>query len=385
MAKRLKVLHLITNSGQYENFSLIAEHTDYSQFELTVASLEPAGRLQTDLLGTPLSTHSFNAYRRDYPKTVFNVASYLRKNRIDILQTHLFDASIVGLIAAKMAKTPISIFTGHHSHEIPLHGNRLPLFADNLSSRFLSDYIIAPSAHMKGIFEKSAKVPSGKIAVVHHGFDLSYWNPEQADGSRIKSEFNLQGRTVIGAVGRLYWIKKYDLLLRAFAKASERFSDVSLLIVGDGIDRLKLQREARELGIAEKVVFTGLRSDRLELYSSMDFFVHPSLEESFGMVIIEALAMGKPVISTKVGISPDIIKSSVNGLLIERDSEEELRDALFTMLELKGRWKEMSSSARRSAQPFAAENMVRGYEENYKRWFLERTRSARGYKFQEAG
>src|SRR5205085_351513 len=124
----IRILHFISNSHPSSYFPLIARHTDRERFVMYVASLGCAGGLQRDLREFGISTFAMGADQRtDYPTATLRLARWLRRHRIDVIHTHLFEASLVGLIAAKLARTELAIFTGHHSHEVPLH-NRRALF-----------------------------------------------------------------------------------------------------------------------------------------------------------------------------------------------------------------------------------------------------------------
>src|SRR4051812_34898216 len=125
MDRRVRVLHLISDAGPHPYFGLIGAHTDRRRFDVGVASVGPAGALQADVgrFGLPASTPNATG-RRAYPRALLTLAGRLRRDRVDVLQTHLLDASVVGLLAARLARTPVSILTAHHSHEIPLQRRR---------------------------------------------------------------------------------------------------------------------------------------------------------------------------------------------------------------------------------------------------------------------
>src|SRR5207248_3024805 len=138
----------------------------------------PAGPLQEQMRACRLRSFALNcASRAHYPRAIIQLAAWLRRERVDIVQTHLFEASLVGLAAARLAGTPLAILTGHHSHEIPLHRRRLLLGVDRLASRWLAHYIMAPSVDMKEIFIRDEGVPAEKIVVLPYGFDLARWRP----------------------------------------------------------------------------------------------------------------------------------------------------------------------------------------------------------------
>jgi glycosyltransferase involved in cell wall biosynthesis len=168
---------------------------------------------------------------------------------------------------------------------------------------------------------------------------------------------------VFGSIGRLYWIKNQEALVRAFATATSDEPDAVLLLVGGG-DDTEIRALAGSLGIGDRVLLAPRRGDVPELLAAMDVFVHPALAESFGMVIVEAMAMGLPIVSTPVGIAPEALSEGV-GVLARNGSVEGLEEALAAILDRRESWPTMSREAGRRAQAFRADQMVKAYEALY--------------------
>src|SRR4029077_7146574 len=117
-------------------WSLIADLTDRSRFELAFGSLGPRGSLHDELEARGLLTFALGCRgRRAYPSAAFRLARWLRRWRADVVQTHLLDACLVGLTAARLAGTPLGVLTGHHSHEIPVAPSWRTFWADSLCTR----------------------------------------------------------------------------------------------------------------------------------------------------------------------------------------------------------------------------------------------------------
>jgi glycosyltransferase involved in cell wall biosynthesis len=369
----LKVLHLITGNARSPYLCAIADHTDRSRFEVIVGSLAGEGPLHEEMRAKKVRTVALGCETRArYPLAVWRLARWLRRERADVLQTHLFDASLVGLVAARLAGTPVAVFTGHHSHEVPMYRKRLPLWLDALCARWLAHWISAPSAQMKEMLVENQGAPASKIVVLPYPFELARIAPRPAGTrERIRAELGLGGGPVVGAIGRLFWVKNYPCLLRAFARVAAQFPAVKLLVIGDGAERERLRQECAERGIAGRVVFAGYRADVLDVLEVLDVFVHPSLAESFGQVIVEAFALGKPVVSTDVGIARDLVRDGLNGFLVPPGDADALARALETLLRSPQCWAGMGEEGRLAVQQFAAERMVRQYEEHYVKWLAK--------------
>ena len=283
--------------------------------------------------------------------------------RAPVLQSHLVDGSLVGLTAARLAHTPMAVFTAHHSHELPFHGRKL-IWADRLCAGPLSDLVIAPSAQVRETLVALAHVRESKVAVVHHGFDLAAFDPTRTTGASMRSELGLDGKLVIGSIGRLYELKNYPALVTAFSNVLSEMPEGQLVIVGPG-DPTPLLDLARGLGIAAHVTVTGPRHDVPDVLAAFDAFVHPALAESFGMVIIEAMASAKPVVTTRVGIAPEVVRDGETGVLCDGNSPEALTAGLQELLALRPRWGDLGQAARRCVRGFSAEAMARAYNDLY--------------------
>jgi glycosyltransferase involved in cell wall biosynthesis len=256
--------------------------------------------------------------------------------------------------------------TAHHSHELPFHGRRL-LWPERLCAGPLSDHIIAPSREVARTLMSLVRVPENKIEIVHHGFDLDRLDPRKIDGARVRRELGLDGKLVFGAIGRIYRLKNYAALIEAFATGLGAVPQTCLVIVGPG-DRRPLSSLASTLGIGDRVFLIGPRSDVPDVLAAFDAFVHPAIAESFGMVIVEAMAMGRPVLSTPVGIAREVITPPQNGLLSASPEPEALAVGLRALLELRPRWAEIGAAARRRVEGFTAEAMAKRHQELYVRW-----------------
>jgi glycosyltransferase involved in cell wall biosynthesis len=365
------VVHVISDAGPHPYFRTLIEADPRDRRRLTVGCVGPAGHLQAEMAELGVETFALGARSRaSYPRAVARLARILRARGAQIVQTHLVDGSLVGLAAARLARTPVAVFTAHHSHELPFHGARLR-WADRACAGPLSDHVIAPSREVARTLSRLAGARADKIEVVHHGFDLERLDPARVSGDRVRAELGLDGALVFGSIGRLYRLKDQAALLRAFAAALAYAPDTRLLVVGAG-DREPLAALAQQLGIVDRVVFAGARADVPSVLAALDAFVHPALAESFGMVIVEAMAMGRPVLSTPVGIAPEVIESGATGVLARATGTDALADGLRELVALRPRWGELGASARARVAGFTARGMADAYEALYERWLAEK-------------
>jgi glycosyltransferase involved in cell wall biosynthesis len=359
-----RVVHVISTAGPHPYFHTLIADGGAEREGLMVGCVGPAGALQADMMQLGVETFALGARSRAaFPVVVARLARILVAHRTDIVQTHLVDGCLVGLAAAKLARVPVTIMTAHHSHELPFHGRRLR-WPDKLCAGPLSDHIIAPSENVAQTMIGYLGIPRNKIEVIHHGFDLERLDPTRVSGDEVRREFDLVGKLVFGAIGRLYWLKNHAALVRAFSRAAP--ADAVLVIVGPG-DPAPLQELARQLGVRERVVLTGPRADVPELLAAFDVFVHAAIAESFGMVIVEAMAMGKPILSSPVGIAPELVGDGT-GVLSGSARASDLAVAVERLMNLRDDWSAMGGAARASAEGFTANRMASEYARRYERW-----------------
>ncbi len=276
------------------------------------------------------------------PKDLFSIWKVFREmHRFgpDIVHTHTAKAGTVGRLAAFAYKwlTPGSVilrprklrvihtFHGHVFHSY--YGKAktsIFLFIEKLLARFATDRIITiTDQQLKEINDDFGVGRAERSSVIPLGIDLSALGPGQDTRSTIRAEFGIKDdEFLIGFVGRLTEIKNISMFLQAAkncldnAGAYERFRFV---IVGDGHLREALEKETQDLGIAERVIFAGNRNDIPAVYSALDLVALTSLNEGTPLSLIEAMAAGKPVISTAVGGVVDLlgpVEERSNGLAI---------------------------------------------------------------------
>ena len=334
---------------------------------MQVGSLDRADGLQDGLQDMGVPTFALGAKgRRSYPLATLRLAVRLRREKIDVLHTHLLEASLVGLLAARLARTKLAIFTGHHSHEVPLHRRRLLFEVDRLAARWLADVVISPSSEMRDTFIDVYGCRPDHVEVIEHGIDLSRFDPEATSGAKVRSELGLADKLVFGAISKHFWIKNLDTLVRAFSVIAMRHPDAHLVVLGIG-DSSSLARLVNGLGLDRQVSLLPPRSDVPEVLASFDVFVHPALAESFGLAIVEAMAMRRPVVTTCVGIAGDIVDDGVSGILIPGTDADSLIDALSRALDCREHWPTIGAEARRRALMFTPERWVEAHGRLYER------------------
>ena len=241
---------------------------------------------------------------------------------IDVIQAHSFyPAGTASLRLSREFNIPL-VVTEHNSLVLreKIHPKRISALRDVVEHS--GKFICVSEALKKAV--KNLTNTEKEILVIPNSVDSSL-------------EFiNRKAQDVITfvSVGNLISGKRFDLTLRAFAKAKESIEDARLLIVGDGVLREELIKLSKNLGISSAVTFTGRvsREEIGKIYNEAHIFVLPSDAETFGVVYIEALACGCPVIATRNGGAEEIVNED-RGILVDKDDEKQLSDAMVSMYE----------------------------------------------------
>lgn len=362
------LLHLAQDSDTSGFFPQLAVWHDRGRFRMIFGTL---GRMDPRVR-THMEAHDVQcldcacATRSAYPRGLARLVGFLRGQRIDILHTHLFDPSAVGLTAGLLAHTPSRVMTRHYSDYHTRIDRPIHVGVDRLCTR-MAHRVIAVSQHTADHMIAEERAPSEKIRVVHNGIDFNRVRVSTADAvPRLRAELGLEGKRVVLMAARMHPEKGYEDLLAVLPVVRVRVPDLAVLIAGTGPFQSRYNALSASLGLQGCVRFLGFRDDLPDLMATSDIVVLPSTAEAFGLVIVEALYLGVPVVATRVGGIAEIIDHEVDGLLVPPGDRNALAGALARMLEDGALRRRLAGAGReRVAARFAFEHMVRKYEHVY--------------------
>jgi len=215
----------------------------------------------------------------------------------DVLHSHMVHANIFARLLRLAVKIPRLICTAHNTNE----GNKLRTLAYRLTDS-LADISTSVSQDAVYAFLKKGACKPGRIIAVHNGIDTHRFHFDEYARKEKRATLRLNDHTpLLLAVGRLTEAKDYSNMLQAFSLITNLVVQPRLAIVGVGELGPQLEKEAEKLGVSDRVHFLGLRRDIPELMSAADLYVMSSAWEGLPLVIGEAMACEKPVVSTTVG------------------------------------------------------------------------------------
>lgn len=371
--RKIRVFYLIpslrTGGAELQLLTLV-RGLDKSRFAVSVAVFYDGGFEQKlkEIAGVRLirlgKKHRFDLV------PLFRLLRELGRYPQDILHAFNLSARFIGLLCGKLVHVPIVVLAERTDRPIVTSfGSRLYSRLDGLALR-LADYVIANS---RGGFRFALRrgVRSERVSVIPNGVDRQRLLPKRS-ADEMRSLLKLPKESfVIGMLGRLEPSKEPERFLAVFEAVARSDASVRGLVVGDGSSAERLQRKAQQLQLGDRLLFVGRQEEPADFLQIMDVLVHPSLgAEGCPNAVLEAMAMGIPVIAGRTNGAAEIIESEMSGILVE---SADVNAWAETILRLRNdhemrRW--LGENARRRvARDFSAETMVAAHAELYEQWY----------------
>jgi len=301
-------------------------------------------------------------------KPIRQLEKIIKKNNIDLVHSQGARADFFARIAGKMAGVQHNLCT----IQMPVEGldvrpwkKIIYRLFDRLSERFVIKFIVV-SDSLRTTLIKQRGIPEPKVVRIYNGIEWDQYKPN-ADCSSSRKKWNIsQESPVIGAIGRMVWQKGFEFLIRAIPEVIQAVPDAKFLFVGDGPLANELRAFSREHGVRDKIIFTGFRNDINEILAAIDLLAVPSLLEGFPMVTLEAMAMAKPIIATRIDGVIEQISDGENGLLVPPKDHEALTESILKLIQDKELSERLGRLARKKVeQEFSVEKMVAETEKVY--------------------
>jgi glycosyltransferase involved in cell wall biosynthesis len=383
--EKIKVIHIITRldmGGSAQNTLLTVSNHDPKRYSVRLikgssgesAMTEDESQLVKDRLADARKKgveviNIPSLLRRISPLNdliaLISIFQLLHQSKPDIVHTHTSKAGILGRLAAWMARVPIIIHTPHghvfYGH-FPKSLSRMFLHIENLLGRITHHHIALTPQEGNDYLNSGVSTPSN-TSVIHSGVDVHRFNEGAKERTKKRKELGIPPDSlVVGYVGWLIPIKGVTNLVNAMARVAEQHPKSLLVVVGKGDDKgeeeMRLKEQVASLGLADRVRFLGWRSDVDEIMGCFDVFVLPSLNEGMGRVLVEAMAGGLPIVASRVGGIPDLVKNGQNGLLVPPKDASALEKAICDLFADKKKRKRMGKAGKKMCRQYSAEAMV---------------------------
>jgi len=358
---KIKCLHLVEDfkiGGLERVVETIYNGLDRNCFEPYIWCIAGGGDLADQFIrdGKALRVLGFRSYHR--PLNIFKLAFLIRRNNFQIVHTHAYFAGTMGRIAAFLAGTPVIL---NHVHTTYWDFKSRNIIIERMLSK-VSDCIICCSDFVRKFVIAKECIPPAKTITIYNGVNDLYG--EYGPSKDVK---NNKKTVRLIVVASLVENKGHLSLLQAFGKLVQIRPDLELCVIGEGPLRDSLEQTATALGICQQVFFLGIRKDVLKLMAEADIAVLPSLyREGLNLSIIEAMSMAKPVVTTNVGGTRELIEDGVNGFLAQPGNVDELAEKLNLLAGNQELRLKMGAAGRRIfKEKFTASIMIREIESLY--------------------
>lgn len=296
------------------------------------------------------------------PKIFAELVKTLRREKFDIIHTHLLQATIVGQFAARLAKNSKQILTRHYTDDALTN----PPYVLRLEHRALklADKLTAVSEAVRADMLK-AGVDGDKIELIYNGVDLEKFDRKLDEAEDTILPFE-NDDYIIGNIGN-FWARKGQAdLIRALPKILARFPKTRIVFIGEETEETDLKKLATELKISEKIFFAGFQENVVSFLKKFDLYVHPSRQEPFGIAVLEAMAARKCVVATDVGGVPEIVVSEKTGYLVPSKNPDRLAETIVKAIGQKSLTAEMGNAGRQRVENvFSIDASVKQYEKLY--------------------
>lgn len=324
--KKINVAHVVgslTYGGAENQVIKLLNGLDPVRFEKHLITFSSGRSELRSLLSPSVKTHNLNLSGLKSLLGIVTMSVLLKRERIHIVQSHMYHVNLYSVLAARLAGVPVVVTTEHGKNSWKRNHHRV------IERRVISPLASIRIAVSNDILETRVqmdRIPAGKMIVVPNCVDIPPAVARRADA----------GAVVLGTVGRFVPAKDYATLLRAAKPVLESNNAAELWLVGDGPEKEDLERLTEDLGIRDRVLFTGWQPDVSKYLSRMTVFVLSSITEGIPVAMLEAMVAGIPVVATRVGGIPEVIEHGKNGLLVDPRRPEELAQAVMQLLRDEG-------------------------------------------------
>ena len=289
----------------------------------------------------------------------------LLRDGVDVVHTHMFGSNVWGTVLGRLSGVPVVIA---HEHTWSFQGRPLRRFLDRELVARWADVFVAVSGEDRRKMIEVEGVDPAKIRLIPNGIP----SPANGAGADVRTELGIEpGAPVLGVVCELRAQKALEVLFEAAALLLAEFPTLKVLVAGDGPERARLEEGARRLGVADTVLFLGIRRDVPAVLAAVDVAVLSSDYEGSPLSVMEYMAAAKPVVSTRVGGVPELVQEDVHGLLVDPRDPEALAEAVARLLRDPALAKRLGAEGRKRQQrEFSLEAMVGRIEDLYEELWL---------------
>ncbi len=332
-----RIVYIQAGVTDAETYEWMVDAFDKEKFKIEFIFLNPGSTVLEQNLrekGVGVTVIPFKSLKKS-PLAFFKLLKLLWKKKPDIIHCHLFEASLLGLLAAKICGVKVRIYTRHYGDYLHKYYPGSVKY-DKLCNR-LATKIVATNNNVFNILTNTENVNPRKIAIINYGFKLEkFSNPSPQIVASLQNSYNPNKRgPVIGLIARYDEYKGIEYAVAAFKKILIKYPHAYFIHANA---RGAYQPAIDAILSLSKETYCSIPFERniFELYALFDVFIHVPVDstvEAFGQIYVEALAAGIPGVFTLSGIAPEFIRHRENAMVVDYRNENEIFDAIQLLLD----------------------------------------------------
>lgn len=353
--EKIKVLYVVDNlsfGGGERGFGQLWTGLNRDRFQTHLAA-HPGGKLEEMAHGAGVSFFPIDMSRKVNFITIGHLSRLISQNRIDIVHSMGARADFFARLACrKMSSTAVlcTVAMLIEGYDVGSLRKAVYKIADRYSARYVTQYIAVSKALKDRLIEECG-IPADKISVIYNGVELDQYNPNLCAPDEVCRSLGItDDYPVIGTIGRLVYQKGFSYFLEAAKRVWSERRQVRFVIVGHGPEEAKLKSLAESLGISHVCTFAGLRFDTARLLSVFNVFVLSSVLEGLPRVVIEAMAMGRPIVATDIDGVREEIRHNETGILVPPEDPIAFAEAILSLLDDREKAERLGRQARKDAE-----------------------------------
>ncbi|MEJ8734542.1 glycosyltransferase [Mediterraneibacter sp. ICN-202921] len=356
--KKVKVLLLISDLGMggAENITInIAQYIDQKRFDVKIISMF-SEEYCVDKYKAIIEKYKIPViYLNKKPgldlSIIFKLRSILKKEKPDVLHTHRYSC-VYALLPSIICRVPGRVHTVHNVADKEIPGAYRKLM--KIAYHFFGVTAVAINEGVKDSIRECYKLAGDVVPIIKNGVDIT----------KFYSGKKASTLTLIN-VGRFSPQKNHKLLIKCMANILKENKNIKLVLIGEGELKNEIEQLVSELKLNENVHFTGNVSNVEEYLAAADIYVMTSDYEGLPLSVIEAMAAGLPIVTTKAGGVVNLVKDGQNGILVDVGDEEAISDAVLNLIKDSEKRQEMGEKSQELAKEYSVERMVEEYEKLY--------------------
>ena len=364
-----KIVYIVSNIDKAVGFEWIADKIDSSKFQLYFIILNSSDSYLDQWLkarNIPSFYIKYNG-KKSFISSFIKILFVLNKLKPDVVHTHLLEANLIGLTAAKILGIRKRIYTRHHS---TFHHDYFPKgIKYDRWSNYMSTQIIAISKNVQEVLTNKEGVLKSKTSIIYHGFDFDKF--QKIDNQKIiqlKAKYNISHSPVIGVIARHIKWKGITYIIEAFKMLLIKYPKAKLILANSSGPHHKYILDQLNQLNSENYTLIKFEPDLFTLYQLFDVYAHTPIDdtiEAFGQTYVEALAAGIPSVFTLSGVAKEFIKDQENAFVVGYKNSVEVYHAIESLIENKPLRKKLINNGKQSIKQFSLDLFIKKLEKMY--------------------